>query len=165
MSLWVILLILAGLVHVSVISWWVILGMARRMAQLSSMCLSDWSSRLAQACCHSGGRTEEREWKCVSIFSRPLLVSRLLSTWASPEAAGEALRKGRTMRHHGKLGLSAQCIIYTMSLKKYFPKQRLFPLRGILVPAVKTIVCFIRVHMVPALYLIKQQNSPGYDIL
>lgn len=58
MSLWVVLLILAGLVYVSVISWWVTLGMARWMVHLSSTCLSEWSSLLAQACFHSGAGPE-----------------------------------------------------------------------------------------------------------
>ena len=35
-------------------------------------------------------------------------------------------------------------------------------LGGMLVPAVKTIVCFTLLHLVPALHLITQQNSPGY---
>lgn len=68
MSLCVILLISAGLVYVSVISWWVILGMARWMVHLSSTCLSERSSLLAQACFHSGARTEEGVEMCEHCF-------------------------------------------------------------------------------------------------
>lgn len=128
----------------------------------SSLCLSD----LQQA---SSGvlswwwQDKRRAWKCASIFFVPLCVLCLLSG-PGPESMWEARGKGMAAAKHTKPGLLVQSITCIMFSNNYCPRQTVPSLRGILIPA-KTIICFTLLHLVPALHLIKLQNSPRYDIL
>lgn len=95
-----------------------------------------------------------------AFFCVPLRVLCLLSG-PGPESMWEA--PGKEMAAT-KPGLLVQSIMCTMFFNNYCPKQNVPSLRGILIPA-KTIICFSLLHLVPALHLIKLQNSPRYDIL
>lgn len=98
-----------------------------------------------------------------AFFFVPLRVLCLLSG-PGPESMWEAPGKGMAALKHTRPGLLVQSIMCTMFFNNYCPKQTVPSLRGILIPA-KTMICFTLLHLVPALLLIKLQNSPRYDIL
>lgn len=112
-----------------------------------------------------GGRIEERVWKRACFFPA-LLASRSLSSPLYGRAWSPHGRHPREAWLPGSAGSGAVSAAVTHTcLRTMSSSAETVPsLRGILVPAVKTIVCLPLLHLVPTLHLIKRQNNPGYDI-
>lgn len=165
MSLWVVLLSWLGLfMHRSSdggSSWdgWSRLTLARMTQPFP--CVPSTPQQASPGVFSWRWQDRRREWKCVSISSG--LCSNHICLPLMCKAPPSIREGGAT----GRQGLSEahEPLLVTRLSRSIVLNKNCSSLRGILVPAVNTIIFFTLLHLVFALQLIKQQNSPGHNIL